>query len=71
VAAKLGRTYPAVLSAADEVAVRAFLEKRINFTRIPAVIEKVLLRHKAVSAPDLSDIIQADRWAREETHSLC
>ena len=71
VAAKLGRTYPAVLSAADEVAVRAFLEKRINFTRIPVVIEKALLRHKPASRPRLSDIIQADRWAREETGSLC
>jgi len=71
VAAKLGGTYPAVLNAADEAAVKAFLDKRIKFTKIPTLIEKTLCAHRCVEKPSLGDIMQADRWAREEIQSLC
>lgn len=65
-------TYPAVLNAADEEAVRSYLKGKIKFSRIPAVIEKVLERHKrAVKKPSIGDIIGAESWAREETAKLC
>lgn len=69
-AIKLGRSYPAVLNAADEEAVRAFLEGRIRLVKIPAVIEKVLLKHRPAGDTSLDEILQADRWAREEARSL-
>ncbi len=62
---------PCVLSAADEVAVKHFLEDRINFIKIPSVIEKVLSRHKVVQNPKLSQIESAQAWAIEETEKLC
>ena len=70
-AAKIGGTVPAVLNAADEVAVGAFLNGKIDFIKIPDIIEKVLIRHKYMDKPTLDDIFQADKWAREETRSLC
>lgn len=69
--ARLGGTYPAVLNAVDEEAVRAFLERKINLVKIPRVIEKILMRHRSVEDPSLDDIFQADRWAREEARCLC
>jgi 1-deoxy-D-xylulose-5-phosphate reductoisomerase len=68
-AGRKGDTYPAVLSAADEVAVDAFLRGRIPFTRIPAVIERVLERHASCRNPALLDILESDRWARVEARS--
>jgi len=59
-------TMPAVLNAANEVSVNKFLNKRINFLAIPKIIEKVMRRHTRIVNPDLSDIISADAWAREE-----
>lgn len=71
VAAKLGGTYPSVLNASDEIAVEAFLKGKISFVKIAKIIEKVLMSHHSVERPTLDDIIQSDRWAREEAHSLC
>jgi len=59
-------TMPAVLNAANEVSVNNFLNKRIGFLAIPQIVEKVMRRHKAIADPDLSDIMAADAWAREE-----
>ena len=59
-----GGTAPAVLNAADEVAVDAFLEGRIAFTDIARIIDGVLASH-APSAPDsVEKVLEADRWAR-------
>jgi 1-deoxy-D-xylulose-5-phosphate reductoisomerase len=69
-AARQGGTLPAVLNAANEIAVTAFLEERIGFYRIPALIEDVMGRHKVVTAPALSDIIECDAWAREIAREL-
>jgi len=69
-AAKLGDTYPAVLNACDEEAVKAFLGGKISFVKIAGVIEKVLHRHRAFQNPTLSNILEADRWAREEAKRL-
>jgi 1-deoxy-D-xylulose-5-phosphate reductoisomerase len=69
-AGRAGGTYPAVLCAADEVAIDAFLAGTISFTRIPAVVEGVLDAHENCSAPRLDDIIEASRWARWTAHRL-
>jgi len=63
-AAVKGGTYPAVLSAADEVAVDLFLRKKINFPSIPQLVEKTLELHNVVNNPSLEDIVAADAWAR-------
>lgn len=60
-----GGTLPAVLNAANEVAVHAFLEERIGFQDIPRTIRRAMHRHRIVSHPGLDDILEADRWARE------
>jgi len=70
VACKLGGTYPAVLSAADEESVYAYLNKKIKFTDIPKIIEKVLLKHRYIAEPVLADIFAADGWAREKAKAL-
>lgn len=65
--AKRGGTYPAVLSAADEIAVELFLRGQARFTDIPRLIERVVARHRPVAHPTLEEILAADAWAREET----
>jgi 1-deoxy-D-xylulose-5-phosphate reductoisomerase len=65
-ALKTGGTLPAVLNAANEVAVTAFLDERLAFPEIPEVIRRVMGRHTVVSDPTLEDIIGADAWARGE-----
>jgi 1-deoxy-D-xylulose-5-phosphate reductoisomerase len=65
-AARAGGTVPAVLNAANEACVAAFLEDALAFTEIPARIEQVLRRHRPVPNPTLEEILQADRWAREQ-----
>jgi 1-deoxy-D-xylulose-5-phosphate reductoisomerase len=64
-ALKVGGTAPAVLNAADEIAVEAFLERRIPFPEIPKLIESTLGAHKAAPADSIERIIEADRWARQ------
>lgn len=64
-AGKAGGTLPAVLNASNEIAVQAFLDRRIPFVKIPDVISKIMEIHSVVANPELSDIIEADRWARE------
>lgn len=65
-AARVGGTQPAVFNAANEACVTAFLADALPFTRIPAVIEEVLSRHRTVSNPSLAQILEADAWAHEE-----
>ncbi|MBU1181745.1 MAG: 1-deoxy-D-xylulose-5-phosphate reductoisomerase [Pseudomonadota bacterium] len=64
-AGKTGGTLPSVLNAANEVAVEAFLNKRLHFTDIPKVIRKTMEKHFVVANPALSDILDADFWARK------
>lgn len=63
-AGKAGGTMPAVMNAANEVAVDAFLEERIGFTDISQLIEEALSCHQKKEVPTLGDIMEADRWAR-------
>jgi 1-deoxy-D-xylulose-5-phosphate reductoisomerase len=65
--ATLGGTAPAVLNAANEVAVHAFLERRLKFTDIPRAIEGVLEQHDVRTVESLQDVLSADEWARRQT----
>ena len=69
-AGRIGGTMPAVLNAADEIAVPAFLERKIGFLDIPALCNQVMKKHKVNTNPNMEEILEADRWAREETHRL-
>lgn len=60
-----GGTAPAVLNAADEMAVDLFLSGRIRFDQITDIVDRVLQDHKVVVQPGLSEILNADQWARE------
>ena len=60
-----GGAAPAVLNAANEVAVAAFLEGRAGFLDIPAVVEAALQRHASHPAGTLDDLLEADRLARD------
>lgn len=64
-ALKQGGTMPSVLNAANEIAVKLFLDRKIKFLDIPKLIEKVMLKHKIIYNPKLDDIIESDKWARE------
>ena len=63
---EMGQTMPAVLNAANEVAVRAFLDEEISFKDIAEIIRTVMQSHSGRSVKELEDVLQADRWAREE-----
>ena len=69
-AAGRGGSLPAVLNAANEVAVSAFLNHRIRFTDIAAVIRAVMQRHETIDSPNLEQLLEADRWARQQAEAL-
>lgn len=69
-AGRKGGTYPAVLCAADEIAVELFLSQRIKFTDIARLIEQTLTEHDATTHPTLDEIMAADAWARERARQL-
>ena len=69
-AGKKGGTYPAVICAADEVAVELFLSERIKFTDIPNLVKQTLEQHQAIVRPTLEEILAADAWAREKVLKL-
>ena len=65
-AGETGGTLPAVMNAANEVAVEAFLNQRITFPEIWRSVERVMERHAVTEHPTLEQIIEADAWARRE-----
>jgi 1-deoxy-D-xylulose-5-phosphate reductoisomerase len=65
-AGEIGGTMPAVLNAANEVAVDAFVNRRITFTQISETVGRTLEAHQAVSHPTLDQILAADAWARQQ-----
>ncbi len=69
-AVRAGGTAPAVLNAANEVAVEAFLKNGIPFDAIPRIIRSVLDAHPPEAATGLEAILKADAWAREEARGL-
>ena len=65
-AGEVGGTLPAVLNAANEVAVEAFVNRKINFPQITETVRRTMAAHKIVSHPTLEQILEADAWARSE-----
>ncbi len=69
-AGKRGGTYPAALSAADEIAVGLFLERKIGYMDIGRVINRVLEDHEVSSEPDLEELVEVDQWARVRANEV-
>lgn len=69
-AAEAGGTMPAVLNAANEVAVAAFLAGRLPFSRIPRVVEETMARHTPAPLENLPQVLAVNNWAREFTQAL-
>ncbi len=65
-AGETGGTLPAVMNAANEIAVAAFLARQLRFPQIRETVERVMDRHTTIAHPDLDAILQADQWARAE-----
>ncbi len=69
-ALEVGGTCPAVMNAANEIAVAAFLQERISFLQIPAVIAQVMENHKAVSVTEITQVLAADSWGRQRAEHI-
>jgi 1-deoxy-D-xylulose-5-phosphate reductoisomerase len=65
-AGEVGGTLPAVLNAANEVAVEAFVNGKINFPQITEIVRRTMEVHQVVLHPTLEQILEADAWARRE-----
>ena len=65
-AGEIGGTLPAVLNAANEVAVEAFVNRKINFPQITETVRRTMDAHRVVDHPSLDQILEADLWARRE-----
>jgi 1-deoxy-D-xylulose-5-phosphate reductoisomerase len=70
VAGQAGGTFPAVLNAANEEAVKAFLDGAIPFTGIAATVEAVLAQHERSDAGNLEQVLKVDRWARRRAREV-
>src|SRR5664280_698460 len=66
-AGEIGGTLPAVLNAANEIAVEAFVNRKINFPQITEMVRRVMDAHKTISHSTLEQILEADAWARRTT----
>jgi 1-deoxy-D-xylulose-5-phosphate reductoisomerase len=66
-AGEVGGTLPAVLNAANEVAVEAFVNRKINFPQITETVRRTMDAHQAIAHPALDQILEADAWARKTT----
>ena len=66
-AGQVGGTLPAVLNAANEIAVEHFLTGRISFPQISETVSRTMDRHEVVQHPTFDQILAADSWARRET----
>jgi 1-deoxy-D-xylulose-5-phosphate reductoisomerase len=67
-AGEIGGTLPAVMNAANEVAVSAFLDGEVRFPEIWGIVEQVMNRHTPVAHANLDAILGADQWARAQAH---
>ena len=65
-AGEVGGTLPAVLNAANEIAVEAFVNRKINFPQITETVRRTMAAHRVVPHPALEQILAADAWARVE-----
>jgi 1-deoxy-D-xylulose-5-phosphate reductoisomerase len=69
-AMEIGQTMPAILNASNEIAVQAFLDELIPYKDIAELIRMVMHNHRPSPLNDLQDVLNADKWAREETTKL-
>jgi len=69
-ACKAGGSMPAVLNAANEVAVQAFLDNRMSFSSIPRLLEQVMQKHSLDPGTKLEPILEADIWARRKAEEI-
>jgi 1-deoxy-D-xylulose-5-phosphate reductoisomerase len=69
-AGESGGTLPAVMNAANEIAVAAFLDRKMRFPEIWGIVEQVMNRHSPVAHPDLDAILGADQWARAQAQEF-
>jgi 1-deoxy-D-xylulose-5-phosphate reductoisomerase len=69
-ALQIGGTAPAVLNAANEVAVKAFLDGKLSFVEIHEVVKQTLNRHRVKENPSFDDILNADKWSRQEANRI-
>ena len=69
-AGETGGTLPAVMNAANEVAVAGFLDRQVRFPDIWQIVGEVMNRHTSVAHPNLDAILQADQWARKEARGM-
>ncbi|HEX3797192.1 MAG TPA: 1-deoxy-D-xylulose-5-phosphate reductoisomerase [Verrucomicrobiae bacterium] len=65
-AGEVGGTLPAVLNAANEIAVEAYVNRKITFPQITEIVGRTMDRHALVSHPTLEQILEADAWARQD-----
>ena len=66
-AGEISGTLPAVLNAANEVAVEAFVNRKIGFSQITEAVQRTMDAHQVIAQPTLPQILEADSWARRET----
>ena len=69
-AGEVGGTLPAVLNAANEVAVEAFCRRQLSYLGITETVAAVMKSHEVVAQPSLEEILEADSWAREAAKNL-
>ncbi len=67
---QIGETMPAILNAANEIAVNAFLEGMIKFTEVPLILQRVMEEHEVKPIKTIEDILRADQWARERAKAI-
>jgi 1-deoxy-D-xylulose-5-phosphate reductoisomerase len=67
---EIGETMPAILNAANEIAVNAFLEGSLKFTDVPLLLQRVMEEHEVKSVHTIEDILRADQWARERSKAI-
>jgi len=69
-AGEVGDSMPAVMNGANEIAVEAFLEERINFLDIPVLIEKTMEAHRTSTIESIDQVMEIDQWARQKAKKL-
>ncbi|MDD2581214.1 MAG: 1-deoxy-D-xylulose-5-phosphate reductoisomerase [Desulfuromonadaceae bacterium] len=67
----MGESMPAVMNAANEIAVAHFLEGRIGFTQIAETIERTMNAHSAHNLRSIEEVLKADLWGRESAREIC
>ncbi|HHU70275.1 MAG TPA: 1-deoxy-D-xylulose-5-phosphate reductoisomerase [Thermoanaerobacterales bacterium] len=69
-AGRIAGTMPAVMNGANDEAVRLFLKNEIHFLEIPTIIEKIMNKHDLIKNPNIHEIMEAEKWAKEEVNHL-